>query len=440
VSQRLFDRISKQFGTSVFCDVDGIKAGDNYRDSLLSAAAVCNAMVVVIGPAWFGANPDGSRRIDDPNDWVVREVSMALERNISVLPVLIDPAQRPSEVDLPLSIKELASLESITVYNGKQFESSVRTVIDALVMMQERKAGQVRLLTLRTRRSLSVLRHPLSIVTLILATIIVGLGAWWIRGQVDSKGRRIDDNVVNTWAKADSMKLQKEIEAMKARALEPVTERSPDTETTASLGSPDYGSFDILSDERFWDLRGWLDLSDPACASKQSLAVMTRTSRILKAAPAREIRFEARTDGVDVFLTCLTPKERAREILQEQASFVGARSTKVRQLVVDVDDVAVGEEFIVKTKATYVNSLQDPKDRWIGAIGYPRSDRIRIVVLLPIDRPLKGYRLQTAPSTRDEPQEYFGPRRLIESEDMLSLMWEVPNPESGFVYSVVMDW
>jgi hypothetical protein len=62
------------------------------------------------------------------------------------------------------------------------------------------------------------------------------------------------------------------------------------------------------------------------------------------------------------------------------------------------------------------------------------------VVLLPIDRPLKGYRLQTAPSTRDEPQEYFGPRRLIESEDMLSLMWEVPNPESGFVYSVVMDW
>jgi hypothetical protein len=87
-----------------------------------------------------------------------------------------------------------------------------------------------------------------------------------------------------------------------------------------------------------------------------------------------------------------------------------------------------------------VNSLQDPKDRWIGAIGYPRSDRIRLVVLMPQQNPLKSFRLQTAPSTRDEPEDYTGPKRLIESDDNLSLMWEVPNPETGFVYSIVMEW
>lgn len=48
------------------------------------------------------------------------------------------------------------------------------------------------------------------------------------------------------------------------RRREPVTSRPRETETVASLGTPDNGSFDILSDERFWDLRGWKDLSSPA--------------------------------------------------------------------------------------------------------------------------------------------------------------------------------
>ena len=160
----------------------------------------------------------------------------------------------------------------------------------------------------------------------------------------------------------------------------------------------------------------------------------------MKAAEATEIRFEARTDGDEVFLNCLSPRDKGREILQQQLGFVGSRSTKVRQLAVDVANVPVNDEFILRTKATYVNSLQDPKDRWIGAIGYPRSDRIRLIVLMPQQFPLKSFKLQTAPSTRDKPTDYKGPLRLIESEDRMSLMWEVPNPEAGFVYSMVLEW
>lgn len=438
VAQRMFERISKQFGKSVFCDVDGVRIGDNFRESLLKAAGSCDVMVVVIGPEWFGNNSDGSRRLDDPNDWVFREVNIALERNIPVVPVLIYPARQPMEEDLPLPLKELAFRESITVYNDKQFESSVRTVIDHLVVVQERKASRLELIAMRAQRSFRSVRHPMSVAVLICVALGVWLGSWWYRETFGD--RRIDTTVVNTWEKADRMKLQKEIEAMMARTPEPVTSRPAETESVASLGTPDYSSFDILSDERFWDLRGWKDLSSPANRGQQSIAIMTRTARILKAAEAQEIRFEARTDGEDVFLTCLSHRDKAREILQEQPGYVGARSTKVRQLVVDISDVPVGEEFMLKSKATYMNSLQDPKDRWIGAVGYPRSDRIRLVVLMPPQIPLKTYHLQTAPSTRDKPVDYKGPLRLIESDDNLSVMWEVPNPESGFVYSLVMEW
>jgi hypothetical protein len=63
-----------------------------------------------------------------------------------------------------------------------------------------------------------------------------------------------------------------------------------------------------------------------------------------------------------------------------------------------------------------------------------------MIVLMPADRPLLKYRLQTAPSTRDDPAEYTGPLRLIEAPDRLSLMWEIPDPAQGFVYSIVMEW
>lgn len=434
----IFERVSKQFGNVVFWDVYAVNIGDNFRESLLTAAQSCDVMVVVIGPEWFGRNSDGTRRIDDPRDWVFREINIALERNISVVPVLIYPARHPMEEDLPLPLKELAFLESITVYKGKQFESSVRTVIDHLVLMQERKASRLQLIAIRTQRSFRAVRHPMSIAVLVCVALCVWLGTWWYRESFGE--RRVEATVENTWNKADRMKLEKEIDGLKQRTFEPITSRSADTLKVASLGSPDYGCFDILSDERFWDLRGWKDLSDPANHDQQSVAIMGRTARILKVSEATEICFEARTDGDEVFLVCMSHRDKAREILQEQSGFVGARSTKVRQLVVDVGDVPVREEFIVKTKATYVNSLQDPKDRWIGAIGYPRSDRIRLIVLLPSQTPLKSFRLQTAPSTRDQPEDYTGPQRLIKSDDNLSLMWEVPNPESGFVYSIVMEW
>jgi hypothetical protein len=438
VTQRIFERISKQFGKSVFCDVDGVRIGDNYRESLLTAAEACDVMVVVIGTEWFGRNSDGTRRIDDPNDWVFKEVSIALERNIPVVPVLIFPARQPMEEDLPLPLKELAFRESITVYSDKQFESSVRTVIDHLVVMQELRVSRLELLRIRAQRSFQAVRHPMSIAVLLCVALCVWLGTWWYRETFGE--RRVESVVVNTWERADRTKLEKEIDAMKARTPEPITSRPADTEKVASLGSPDYGCFDILSDERFWDLRGWKDLSSPANSGQQSIAIMTRTARILKAAEAQEICFEARTDGDEVFLVCMSHRDQAREVLQEQPGFVGARSTKVRQLVVDISDVPVGDEFIMKTKATYVNSLQNPEDRWIGAIGYPRSDRIRLVVLMPQQRPLQSFRLQTAPSSRDQPEDYTGPKRLIESHDDLSLMWEVPNPEPGFVYSIVMEW
>lgn len=434
VTPRIFERIQKQFRRGVFCDVGHMDLGEDFRHSLRAAANDCAVMVAVIGPDWFGASPDGRRRIDEPEDWVRREVGIGLERNIPVIPVLVHPARMPAVADLPAPLQELAFRQAITVYDDRQFDSSVLILIDQLVGLRERQMRSVSRLATKAGRLTRVLRKPVAMVAMLLIAVAAVAGTWAYLHYANRDTRRVDPTVVNTWEGADRTKLQKEIDGLLARHPQPQRERLPGWTGQAQLGSPDYANFDILSDERTWDLRGWKPL--PA----ECLVVMTRTIRVVKAAAADEIRFEARTDGDDVFLQSTSHPGRCRELVQTQLGFVGARPTKVRQLAIDVSDVPVGEEFFVKLLLTYRGSLQNPADRWLGGVGYPRSDRIRMIVLMPDERPYKSYRLQLATSTRDTPTAYAGPVRVLEGPDRKSLMWEVPSPLAGHVYSVLLEW
>ena len=53
-------------------------------------------MLVLIGQSWLTAvEEDGSRRLDNPRDWVVQEIEAALARDVTVIPVLVDGARMP---------------------------------------------------------------------------------------------------------------------------------------------------------------------------------------------------------------------------------------------------------------------------------------------------------------------------------------------------------
>ena len=43
----------------------------------------------------ISADKDNQRRLDDPNDFVRIEIEAALERNVRVIPVLVDGATMP---------------------------------------------------------------------------------------------------------------------------------------------------------------------------------------------------------------------------------------------------------------------------------------------------------------------------------------------------------
>jgi hypothetical protein len=86
---------------SIFCDVSSIDPGDDWFERILKILQGCHALVVVIDDAWI------THDLHDPNDWVRREVRISLERNIFILPILLDGVTMPKEEQLPSDMNKL---------------------------------------------------------------------------------------------------------------------------------------------------------------------------------------------------------------------------------------------------------------------------------------------------------------------------------------------
>ena len=121
----LVDRLVGRFGASrVFKDVDSIQLGDDFVEDIMAAVGSCAVLLAVIGVRWLtAAGEDGSRRLDDPSDFVRLEIEAALARGVRVIPVLVDGARMPRAADLPASLEGLARRQALEL-NPASFDTS----------------------------------------------------------------------------------------------------------------------------------------------------------------------------------------------------------------------------------------------------------------------------------------------------------------------------
>lgn len=101
---------------AAFHDKSSLKPGMDWPIEL--AEKVKNASVVLILVAdaekWLGIDTStGSRRIDDPKDWVRKEVETALsDAQKLVIPILIDGARWPDKKTLPHKMRPVLNKQS----------------------------------------------------------------------------------------------------------------------------------------------------------------------------------------------------------------------------------------------------------------------------------------------------------------------------------------
>lgn len=117
---RLFDRLSDRLPGRVFMDVDTIEPGVDFAEVIEQAVGKCEVLIVMIGREWLKVtDATGARRLDNPNDFVRLEVASALDRNIRVIPVLVEDATMPRPEDLPPDLAKLARRNAIELSDAR---------------------------------------------------------------------------------------------------------------------------------------------------------------------------------------------------------------------------------------------------------------------------------------------------------------------------------
>jgi tetratricopeptide (TPR) repeat protein len=114
----LLDRdLATTFGREhVFLDCYSIPVGSDYVQELLDRVRGCRILLVVIGPLWLSLTTEsGGRRIDDPADWIHREITEAFAAGVRVVPVLLDETLLPAEDELPADMGMLARCQAVIV-------------------------------------------------------------------------------------------------------------------------------------------------------------------------------------------------------------------------------------------------------------------------------------------------------------------------------------
>jgi TIR domain-containing protein len=140
-SGRLADRLVHRFGEEdVFLDMDAIDPGMDFRVVLRQAIDTCDVVIVVIGPKWLDARePNGARRLDHPNDYVRLEIEAALDREIRIIPVLVDGTQMPTAEQLPEELVPLCYRNAVEM--GKNFHTETTALISKLERIEQAKLG-----------------------------------------------------------------------------------------------------------------------------------------------------------------------------------------------------------------------------------------------------------------------------------------------------------
>lgn len=125
---RICDHLRRTFpSVSVFMDVEAINPGADFVKAVDANLADSAVVLAVIGPQWDSIRDSaGQRRVEDPNDYVVRELATAIQRQANVIPLLVGAADMPGAATLPPSLQELSRRNAIEISDSRFAEDAER--------------------------------------------------------------------------------------------------------------------------------------------------------------------------------------------------------------------------------------------------------------------------------------------------------------------------
>jgi hypothetical protein len=143
IAGRMADGLINRFGADhVFLDVDTLEPGTDFVQGITEAVGRCAVLVAVLGPGWLtSTDRSGRRKLDDPEDFVVLEIRTALDRDVRVIPVLVDTATMPTPDELPHSLRDLSRRQAVAVEHSTFHSDFHRMVATIEKVLREADGG-----------------------------------------------------------------------------------------------------------------------------------------------------------------------------------------------------------------------------------------------------------------------------------------------------------
>jgi O-acetyl-ADP-ribose deacetylase (regulator of RNase III) len=115
----LLDReLVEHFGRdNVFRASRSIEPGDDFAEEIIRNLRMCTVLLAVIGPDWLTRRTGAYREPVAEDDWVHKEIAEALRAGVRVIPILVEDARMPSELDLPAEIAPLARCQYLRLHH-----------------------------------------------------------------------------------------------------------------------------------------------------------------------------------------------------------------------------------------------------------------------------------------------------------------------------------
>ena len=103
------DLLAARYGHErVFMDIDAVPLGSQFGEAISEAVASCDVLIALLGRGWLQAtDSEGRRRLDDPDDFVRREIESGLAKSVVVVPACVQGAEIPPAQELPASLAPL---------------------------------------------------------------------------------------------------------------------------------------------------------------------------------------------------------------------------------------------------------------------------------------------------------------------------------------------
>ncbi len=221
---RLSDSLKAELGRiNIFRDIDDIPPGVEFDTYINEAVGSCGVLIALIGPRWLTVtDKTGSRRVDDPKDFIHLEILTALKRNIRVIPALVGGMTMPDADELPEDLKPLARRQAYELSDSR-WNDDCRKLTDVLRPI------------VKPARSYKISIVAVAVVALLAAGYAIKI---WSNNRAETARQNREDNVEQPANKAERQAdLQKEQRAREAEKQSKLENRRRVTEnqTVADL-------------------------------------------------------------------------------------------------------------------------------------------------------------------------------------------------------------